>query len=178
MNETTARPAGPGPDDGWERAEKVLCVRLDTLGDVLMTTPAIRAVKLSRPGRHVTLLTAGRGTSVARLVPEIDQAIGLVAQLPGDQVIGAPVLHDGRIEGRLVHLVFGIDAPVVGQGGIDGLDRVEIVLELAREVHLAREVGAVADPYGEGFRADGLADLDTFEIVLDGLLAGGLVGGR
>ncbi len=61
------------PPAGWEAANKVLCVRLDTLGDVLMTTPAIRAVKTSRPGRHVTLLTAGPGAAVARLVPEIDE---------------------------------------------------------------------------------------------------------
>jgi lipopolysaccharide heptosyltransferase II len=60
---------------GWETAERVLCVRLDTLGDVLMSTPAIRAVKESRPGRHVTLLTAGAGAGAAALVPELDDVI-------------------------------------------------------------------------------------------------------
>ena len=30
---------------GWEDARNLLCVRLDSLGDVLMTTPAIRALK-------------------------------------------------------------------------------------------------------------------------------------
>ena len=28
---------------GWEEARNILCVRLDNMGDVLMTTPAIRA---------------------------------------------------------------------------------------------------------------------------------------
>ncbi len=60
---------------GWSSAENVLCVRLDYLGDVLMTTPAIRAVKQSHPGRRVTLLTSPSGQSIARLIPEIDDVI-------------------------------------------------------------------------------------------------------
>ena len=56
----------------WDRAENVLCVRLDALGDVLMTTPAIRALKESRAGRRIALLTSPAGAAVARLVPEID----------------------------------------------------------------------------------------------------------
>jgi lipopolysaccharide heptosyltransferase II len=59
--------------DAWAAADNVLCVRLDTLGDVLMTTPAIRA--LSRPGRRITLLTSPAGAEVASLVPEIDDVI-------------------------------------------------------------------------------------------------------
>src|SRR4051794_26150980 len=56
----------------WNDAEHVLCVRLDAMGDVLMTTPAIRALKGSRPGRRITLLTSPSGEAVAKLVPEID----------------------------------------------------------------------------------------------------------
>ncbi|HSJ56899.1 MAG TPA: hypothetical protein VLC95_06945, partial [Anaerolineae bacterium] len=70
----------------WERAKRVLCIRLDTLGDILMTTPAIRAVKRSRapqpssethwePGRHVTLLTGSAGAAIGALVPEVDDVI-------------------------------------------------------------------------------------------------------
>ena len=38
----------------WKQAREILCVRLDSIGDVLMTTPAIRALKDSgrnRPSR-------------------------------------------------------------------------------------------------------------------------------
>src|SRR3954453_290376 len=59
----------------WNRAARILCVRLDTLGDVLMTTPALRALKESRAGRHITLLTSEPGAVAARLVPEIDDVI-------------------------------------------------------------------------------------------------------
>jgi lipopolysaccharide heptosyltransferase II len=59
----------------WQRARRLLCVRLDQLGDVLMTTPAIRALKESASGRRITLLTSSGGAAVARLVPEIDDVL-------------------------------------------------------------------------------------------------------
>ena len=59
----------------WERAAKLLCVRLDSIGDVLMTTPAIRALKESRADRRITVLTSRAGAAIARLVPEIDDVI-------------------------------------------------------------------------------------------------------
>src|SRR5690349_3537356 len=64
----------------FETARNVLCVRLDTLGDVLMTTPAIRALKESgEEPRRITLLTSPAGVEVARLVPEIDEVIAYEA---------------------------------------------------------------------------------------------------
>jgi lipopolysaccharide heptosyltransferase II len=63
------------PSKSWNRANKVLCVRLDSLGDVLMTTPAMRALKVSRPTRHIALLTSPTGAEAASLVPEIDEVL-------------------------------------------------------------------------------------------------------
>lgn len=57
----------------WAEARSVLCVRLDTIGDVLMTTPAIRALKQQRPGRTISLLTSSVGAEAGCLVPEIDE---------------------------------------------------------------------------------------------------------
>jgi lipopolysaccharide heptosyltransferase II len=45
------------------------------MGDVLMTTPAIRSMKASAPDRRITLLTSANGAAVAGLVPEIDEVI-------------------------------------------------------------------------------------------------------
>jgi lipopolysaccharide heptosyltransferase II len=59
----------------WRNAKNILCIRLDSLGDVLMTTPAIRALKESRIGRKITLLTSQSGAKVAPLIDEIDQII-------------------------------------------------------------------------------------------------------
>lgn len=64
------------PDDAWSTAAKILCVRLDTIGDVLMTTPAIRAFAESGPrNRRITLLTSSRGAEVGALVPEVHDVI-------------------------------------------------------------------------------------------------------
>jgi lipopolysaccharide heptosyltransferase II len=59
----------------WSEAQRLLAVRLDAIGDVLMTTPALRALKASGPGRHLTLLTSSAGGAVAALVPEVDAVI-------------------------------------------------------------------------------------------------------
>src|SRR5690348_2112787 len=59
----------------WREGRNVLCVRLDALGDVLMSTPAIRALKESCPDRRVTLLTSASGAAVARMVPELDDVM-------------------------------------------------------------------------------------------------------
>ncbi len=63
------------PDQRWQRAARILCVRLDTIGDVLMTTPALRALKESRCDRHLTLLTSTAGAAATALIPEIDDTI-------------------------------------------------------------------------------------------------------
>jgi lipopolysaccharide heptosyltransferase II len=59
----------------WDEHQHVLCVRLDTIGDVLMTTPALRALRDQREGRRITLLTSRSATLAAQMVPEIDRVI-------------------------------------------------------------------------------------------------------
>ncbi len=61
--------------DDWSGAERILGVRLDALGDVLMTTPALRALKAARPGRRITLLTSPAGAEAAALIPPLDEVI-------------------------------------------------------------------------------------------------------
>ena len=63
------------PTTAWAAVRRVLCVRLDTLGDVLMTTPALRAVRERGGGCEVTLLTSPSGAAIAALVPVIDDVI-------------------------------------------------------------------------------------------------------
>jgi len=63
----------------WSRARSVLCIRLDSLGDVLMCTPAMRAIRQSRPGRMLTLLTSASGAAAAPYLPEVDAVIAHAA---------------------------------------------------------------------------------------------------
>ena len=58
----------------WRRAKNILCIRLDAIGDVLMTTPAIKALKQTGD-RQITLLTSHSGAAIAALVPAIDRVI-------------------------------------------------------------------------------------------------------
>lgn len=59
----------------WFDVKNVLCVRLDGLGDLLMTEPALRAVKCAPQNPRVTLLTSSSGAQAAALMPEIDETI-------------------------------------------------------------------------------------------------------
>ncbi len=59
----------------WRNASNILCIRLDSLGDVLMCTPALRALGQARPGRTVTLLTSPAAARAAPYIPELDGVI-------------------------------------------------------------------------------------------------------
>ncbi|HEX7651038.1 MAG TPA: glycosyltransferase family 9 protein, partial [Noviherbaspirillum sp.] len=61
--------------EAWRHVRRILCVRLDYLGDVLMTTPALRALRESLPGAEITLLTSSNGAAAARHIPEIDHTL-------------------------------------------------------------------------------------------------------
>jgi lipopolysaccharide heptosyltransferase II len=65
--------------EDWSQVRNLLCVRLDSIGDVLMTTPAMRAFKESLPGCRLTLLTSPAGAAIAPFVPEIDETIEFAA---------------------------------------------------------------------------------------------------
>src|SRR5436305_11257291 len=62
-------------DNPWHSVRRVLAIRLDNLGDVLVTTPAIHAMKESLPLAELTLLAGPVGAQVARLNPDIDEVI-------------------------------------------------------------------------------------------------------
>lgn len=59
----------------WQQARRILCVRLDSLGGVLMSTPAMRALREAVPGRTLTLLAAPSGAAAQPFIPELDDAI-------------------------------------------------------------------------------------------------------
>jgi lipopolysaccharide heptosyltransferase II len=59
----------------WARARRILCVRLDALGDVLMCTPAMRVLRNALPGRSLTLLTSPSGAAVVPFIPELDDMV-------------------------------------------------------------------------------------------------------
>jgi lipopolysaccharide heptosyltransferase II len=58
----------------WNSPEKILCIRPDNMGDVLMSSPAIRALKESF-NCSITLLTSSMGRTIAPYLPAVDEYI-------------------------------------------------------------------------------------------------------
>lgn len=58
----------------WSDCKNIVCIRADNMGDLLMSSPAIRALKHFTEGK-VTVLTSSKATALAALIPEIDAVI-------------------------------------------------------------------------------------------------------
>ncbi|WP_298733499.1 glycosyltransferase family 9 protein [uncultured Chitinophaga sp.] len=54
--------------------KRILCIRLDNMGDVIMSTPAIHALKTTFEC-HITLLTSSMGAVITPSIPDIDDTI-------------------------------------------------------------------------------------------------------
>jgi ADP-heptose:LPS heptosyltransferase len=61
--------------DGWQRVDRVLVVRLDNVGDVVMLGPALRTLHDTLLGVSLTLLASPAGSQVAPLLPWLDDVI-------------------------------------------------------------------------------------------------------
>lgn len=94
----------------WQQARRIVCVRLDALGDVLMCTPAMRAVKQGRADRSVTLLSSPSGVAAAPFIPEIDAAIAYAAPWVKAGQGQDPQRHIGMIDTLRRH---AFDAAVI-----------------------------------------------------------------
>ncbi|MFC4278564.1 glycosyltransferase family 9 protein [Achromobacter aloeverae] len=100
-------------DDAWRDARRVLCVRLDNMGDVLMTTPAIRALRDAAPERRIGLWCSPSGAAISRMVPEIDHTV--VARVPwmkvpcarpDDTLSMVEALRDGAYDAAVIFTVY------------------------------------------------------------------------
>ena len=66
-------PAPPPPT--WKTARNILAIRLDNIGDVIMTAPALKALKLHHPNTRLTLLASPAGSQAAAVLPWVDHTI-------------------------------------------------------------------------------------------------------
>src|SRR4051812_3983109 len=89
--------------NGWHSARQVLAVRLDDTSDVLMTSPALAAIRDSLPGARLTLLASPRGTALAPHLPMVDEAIEHVAAWLDPA--GGDEEEVGRTERELVEIL-------------------------------------------------------------------------
>lgn len=75
----------------WADCTNILCIRLDNMGDVLMTSPAFKALKKQNPKRKITLLTSSAGAKIARFIPEVDNIITFDAPWVKNENIHTPL---------------------------------------------------------------------------------------
>lgn len=59
----------------WRAARRLLAVRLDNLGDMLLATPAIHAIREALPHTRLSVLASPVGAQAAQLNPDIDEVI-------------------------------------------------------------------------------------------------------
>jgi ADP-heptose:LPS heptosyltransferase len=79
--EPTAGPRPAAPPHPLPRDARVLVVRLDSFGDVLLAGPAVRAV--AEHAAHIAFLCGPQGTAAARLLPEVDEVLTWAAPWEG-----------------------------------------------------------------------------------------------
>jgi lipopolysaccharide heptosyltransferase II len=99
----------------WRAARHVLLVRLDNLGDLLMTTPAFGAVRTSLPQARLTLLASPSGAALAPHLPGLDAAIAFEAPWVRSARTGGPDPAPGEAELALVEQLHAqrFDAAIV-----------------------------------------------------------------
>lgn len=99
----------------WTSVRRLLVVRLDNLGDVVMTGPALRAVKARWPAIHLTLLASPGGAPAAELLPWIDdvwthravwQDLGRLAFDPRRELAFIDELRRGAYDAALIFTSF------------------------------------------------------------------------
>src|SRR5437764_4379307 len=79
--------------DAWRSCKKLLCIRTDNMGDIMMSGPAIRALKESI-GCSITLLVSKQGAPICSSVPGIDNFI--VSDIPWSK--SSPMELNGSVE--------------------------------------------------------------------------------
>ncbi|MBX6316417.1 MAG: glycosyltransferase family 9 protein, partial [Isosphaeraceae bacterium] len=63
------------PPEPWRGVGRLLAVRLDNIGDIVMVGPALRALRRALPGAKITLWASPTGSLVAPMLPWIDDVI-------------------------------------------------------------------------------------------------------
>jgi ADP-heptose:LPS heptosyltransferase len=103
--------------NNWRNCKKILCIRTDNMGDVIMSSPAFRALKESF-NCHITLLTSSMGNLITPCIKEIDNVIVYnvpwtkTEQLPCDDTCFALVkeLQSHKFEGAIIFTVYSQSA--------------------------------------------------------------------
>jgi ADP-heptose:LPS heptosyltransferase len=98
-----------GPPIDWRGLDRLLVVRPDNLGDVLLTTPALAAVRAAAPRARIDLLVSPAGAAAAELLPDVDETV--VAQVSWQRIGPSTGPPDAELVAELARR--GYDAAVL-----------------------------------------------------------------
>lgn len=69
------KPQKSKPSEVWRSLKNLLVMRLDNIGDVLMTTPVLRSLRENLPDATITLMASPGGALTQPLLPWVDRVI-------------------------------------------------------------------------------------------------------
>lgn len=138
----------------WKDCKNILCIRPDNMGDLIMSVPAIRALKETF-GASITMLTSSIAAGIAKHIPEIDDVI--VFDLPWVKVdeacdiadfnLAVDVIKNRKFDAAIIFTVFSQNPlPTVMLAYLAGIPR---RLAYCREnpYHLLTDWVADKEPY-------------------------------
>jgi ADP-heptose:LPS heptosyltransferase len=88
-----------GPPIDWTKPARLLVVRPDNMGDVLMAGPALSALRAAAPQARIELLASPAGAAAAPLLPEVDDVV--TAQVSWQRFDAAPGPPDADLVAEL-----------------------------------------------------------------------------
>lgn len=132
----------PGP------VQKILIIRIDRIGDLILSTPAIRAVKETYPEAALELLIAGYTHDLVVDNPYIDRLLIHGKDTLEDDYDIALVLHPGFRQNRLAYLSGAqVRIGYSGSGGgffLTCRQKDDRAIRIRHEVESALEIAALA----------------------------------
>jgi ADP-heptose:LPS heptosyltransferase len=102
-------------NQAWANARNILIMRPDNIGDVVMTSPALRAIKANLPQARLTLMASPGGAQAAPLLPWLDdvltwrvvwQDLGRLAFDPGREWELITTLRQRRFDAAIIFTSF------------------------------------------------------------------------
>jgi heptosyltransferase-2 len=69
------------PRGGWPIPRRILVLKPCCMGDVLFTTPLLRAIKAAYPGSHLTVATGAWSAPVVVSNPQVDAILGVPSRI-------------------------------------------------------------------------------------------------
>jgi ADP-heptose:LPS heptosyltransferase len=69
----TPPPQQSGGPVHWSQVSRLLVLRMDNIGDVILLAPGLRALRETLPGAEITLMASPAGRQAAPLLPWVDE---------------------------------------------------------------------------------------------------------